>query len=64
MMEREGIELPVCPLSGGSCKGSRCAAAVALKREKRSRKVRWCCGLARAGRDEGRVVVDVTEEGR
>lgn len=59
MMEREGIELPVCPLSGVSCRGSRCAAAVALKRGK-GKRVRWVCGLARAERDEGRVVVDVT----
>ena len=58
---RDGLERPLCPLrSGVSCKGSRCAAAVALRREKDGGKVRWVCGLARAERGEGRVVVDVT----
>ncbi len=56
------LELPLCPLSGLRCKGSQCAAAVALKRGKDREKVRWVCGLARAGRGEGRVVVDATEE--
>jgi hypothetical protein len=59
-MEREELELPVCPFRSGYCRGSRCAVAVALKREKDGGKVRWVCGLARAERGEGRVVVDVT----
>lgn len=59
-MEREWLELPMCPLSGLRCKGSQCAAAVSLKREKDGKRVRWACGLARAERDEGRRVVDVT----
>jgi hypothetical protein len=57
------LELPLCPLSGLRCKGSQCAAAVALKRGKDREKVRWVCGLVRAECDEGRIVVDVTREG-
>lgn len=62
--QREWLEQPTCPLSGLSCRGVECAVAVAVKRKKGSKQVHWCCGLARAGRDEGRRVIDVTEEGR
>lgn len=56
---REHVETPVCPLTGEACRGARCAVAVAVKRGK-DRLVRWVCGLARAGRDDARTVVDVT----
>ena len=59
----EWLEQPTCPLSGWNCRGAECAVAVSVKREKGSKQVHWCCGLARAGRGEGRVVVDVTREG-
>ena len=62
-MKREWFERPLCPIKNGYCRGAECAVAVSVKREKGSRKVRWCCGLARAGRDVGRRVVDVTVEG-
>lgn len=63
MTEREGLWRPTCPFSGLRCRGSRCAAAVALKRGKDGGEVRWACGLARAERGEGRRVVDITREG-
>lgn len=59
---RDGIELPLCPLSGLRCKGSQCAVAVSVRQKKDSGEVRWVCGLARAERGEGRRVVDVTRE--
>jgi hypothetical protein len=60
MSQREWLERPLCPLrSGVSCKGAECAVAVSLKREG-SERLHWVCGLARAERGEGRVVVDVT----
>ena len=57
----EHVEAPVCPLTGDACRGTRCAVAVAVavKRGKNGL-VRWVCGLARAGRDDARTVVDVT----
>lgn len=60
---REHVEPPVCPLTGEECRGARCAVAVAVKRGKNGL-VRWVCGLARAGRDDARTVVDVTRIAR
>lgn len=56
----EHVEPPVCPLTGEACRGARCAVAVAVKRAKKRGLVRWVCGLARAGRDDARMVVGVT----
>lgn len=60
-MRGEHVEAPICPLTGEACRGARCAVAVAVavKRGKDGL-VRWVCGLARAGRDDARTVVDVT----
>ncbi len=56
----EHVEPPVCPLTGDACRGALCAAAVVVKRGKKGGLVYWSCGLARAGRDDARTVVDVT----
>jgi hypothetical protein len=56
----EHVEPSVCPLTGDACRGALCAAAVVVKRGKRNGLVYWSCGLVRAGRDDGRVIVDVT----
>lgn len=60
MTEREGLWRPTCPFSGLRCRGSRCAAAVALKHVQGSERLHWVCGLVRAERGQGRVVVDVS----
>ena len=59
-MRGEHVEPPVCPLTGEACRGARCAVAVAVKRVRKNGLVYWSCGLARAGRDDARTVVDVT----
>ena len=63
-MRGEHVEAPVCPLTGEECRGALCAAAVVVKRVRKNGLVYWSCGLARAGRDDARTVVDVTRIGR
>jgi hypothetical protein len=50
-----------CPLRNDYCKGSSCALAISLSVGSWE-PARWVCGLVRERFEQGRVVVDVTED--